>query len=259
VRHAPIGIANRPGQRDDERQPVRQTIFEGEAMKRICIGGLALLAIAALNGLAILSASAAENTKILPEGTPASPLTATGTSGEAKFETSSGIELKCKAGAGSAEATSANAGFYHGEAKGCTSLLGSTCTGLGDDSGIILLLGTFHFWLYKKGTVLSAAGIDLLNPVHFECGGVLDVVEGCIAGAVTPLESLTTSLIGTLNESHAKNEITKVLPPESTKEITCELTVRTGEGEAGGLGEQGTGIGSEFKKAGSTVTVLLMN
>jgi hypothetical protein len=215
-------------------------------------------ALVALNAIAVLSASA-ENTKMLPEGTAASPVTFTATSGEGSFESASGIEVKCKTDSATGEATSANLGAFHITFTGCTSLLGSTCTGLGDASGTLLWLGTFHFWLYKNGEKLSAALVYLINPVHFECAGVLTIIEGCVAGGVTPLESLTTSLTNTLERTKSKQEITKVLPQESTKEIACELSQKTSEGAAGAFAVRTVEHISGFKKGGGAVTVLFMN
>lgn len=228
-------------------------------MKRIHIAGLALVAILAINGIAVLSAASAENTKMLPEGTAASPVTFTATSAEGKFEAADKLVVKCKTDEATGEGTSANLGAFHIHFKGCTGLLGVTCTGLGDETGTILTLGTFHFWLYKNGTTLSAALVYLVNQTHFECGGVLEEVEGCAAGAVTPLESLTNSLTNTLKQEKAKGTISKVLPQESTTEIACELKSKTDTGETESSGEETTELISGFKKGGSAVTVLFMN
>jgi hypothetical protein len=216
-------------------------------------------ALVVVNAIAVLSASA-ENTKMLPEGTAALPVTFTATSGEGSFESASGIELKCKADEATGEETSANLGAFHIHFTGCTSLLGSTCTGLGDASGTELWLGTFHFWLYKtSGGALSAALVYLINPTHFECAGILTIVEGCVAGGVSPLESLTTSITNTLNRTGAKQEITKVLPQESTKEIACELTQKTSEGESGASAEKTEEHISKFEQSKKAVTVLFMS
>jgi hypothetical protein len=226
------------------------------------LGGKALVfvtALVVLSGIAVLSASA-ENTKMLPEGTTASPVTFTATSGEGSFESASGIEVKCKADEATGEGTSANLGAFHIHFTGCTGLLGSKCTGLGDTEGTILTLGTFHFWLYKtSGGALSAALVYLVNPTHFECAGVLTIVEGCVAGGVSPLESLTTSLTNTLERTKSKQEITKVLPQESTSEIACELTQKTSEGAAGASAERTVEHISKFEQNCKAVTALFMN
>jgi hypothetical protein len=59
-------------------------------------------------------------------------------------------------------------------------ILGTVCTGLGENSGIILVKGTWHLVWDEKGTTfeLTVATLFLVEPVHFTCGPVLLKVEG---------------------------------------------------------------------------------
>jgi hypothetical protein len=70
-------------------------------------------------------------------------------------------------------------GLFHIKFEGCTgTILGikATCTGLGEVSGVILVLGTWHLWYDVLGASLNTATVLLLNPVHVECAGGLALV-----------------------------------------------------------------------------------
>jgi len=62
-------------------------------------------------------------------------------------------------------------GPFHLHWHRCTTNLGGTCTGLGDESGLILALGTAHLVRDKlgSGAELGAAILFLVEHLHFTC------------------------------------------------------------------------------------------
>jgi hypothetical protein len=88
-------------------------------------------------------------------------------------------------------------GLYHIHFKKCTAGSGFlTCTGLGEESGVILSLGSWHLVYDTLGASLSAAGVAILflvATVHFECGGKLLIVAagGMVLCLITNPAALT--------------------------------------------------------------------
>jgi hypothetical protein len=83
-------------------------------------------------------------------------------------------------------------GLFHIHFLKCTGG-GFTCTGLGDEAGQILVLGTFHL-VFDSLTTLGGGILFLPEHVHFTCGGlVLILVLGEVLCLITPINSLTNT------------------------------------------------------------------
>jgi hypothetical protein len=221
-------------------------------LKRIGIIGIALIAVLALSGLGVSSASAAEPTKILPEPTAGEPLLATVTQPAAgHLLTVGGLEVKCAKGSGSESWPSANLGTVKVLFTECKGPLSTVCTGTGAPEGLIPVEAAVHFWLgllmtgtkEKETSELIGALVFLLPSagVPFACENkaktIKDevVVKGCIAAQVLP-ESLNT-LISKAHEEFAEwvtgeTKILKVLPQEAKEEINCLPTSSVNGGAA---------------------------
>jgi hypothetical protein len=246
-----------------------------DKMKRIpLIFGLisTLLAFAATAPVAV----AAEKTLILPEPTVASPLSGTGTSGAGTFETVSGKSIKCQKAKGLGTFTTANLGSGSVLFEGCTSALESTCTGVGDATGTIEQKGQVHFilgleMLTSTTSTLRPVVAALVQQFHFNCTntetGVLLLVlaRGCVAGVQDGGEGLL-STVTVLSEKFTKGEpkVLSILMENNTKEETkCLLESTITEEKTGEKFELAVLIGGatseSFNKAGSAVTVLLMD
>ncbi len=234
-------------------------------MQRIKLLGVAFMAVIALSAITAAMAQA-ENTKMLPEPTEAAPVTFTGSSGAGTLETTGKETIKCTKDSSTGSAYSANLGTFVVSFEKCTAKSGlATCTGLNvSTKGTIETKGTFHYWLALRGSTLVDAIVFLPTETHFECEALsikeLILVKGCVAGEMTSGESLTSVVTIKLAQSSAGiNEITKVLPQESTEEIECKLTSKIAEKAA----EQSSLVTLEsilgFKQSGGSVTVLMMN
>jgi hypothetical protein len=227
---------------------IREQVKE---MKRISILFAIAIAVVAVSALTAIPAAtaAAEETKLLPEPTTSNPLTDTVTQSEGvRLEDTGGLEVKCKKSSGSESWTSANL------ATGgslllteCTSSLTSKCTGEGEPTGLIAVLGEVHFWLGllmmgkigSETTELISALVYLSKEVKFECvnaaktfKAAVVVKAGCIAAQdlSESLEKLVSKVHETLEEwapTETKGEqaILKVLPAGSTSEISCLLKI----------------------------------
>lgn len=122
-------------------------------------------------------------------------------------------------------------GVFHLNAKGCTTNLGGTCTGLNDAAGTILVLGTSHLvWdkLSSEGS-LSVGGLVLLEHVHYTCEGgfvpkTLVLVLGEILCSVTPINTLATTFTGTCTKGKEKGD-----PGETTYWTESGEQVQLGE------------------------------
>jgi hypothetical protein len=88
-------------------------------------------------------------------------------------------------------------GPFHIHFTKCTTNLGGTCTGLGDETGSILVLGIAHIVYDTLTPALGAAVLFLIEPtVHFSCvvAGItkLILVKGENLCLITPLKLLAT-------------------------------------------------------------------
>lgn len=190
-------------------------------MKRLKLLGTVLVAIFALSVLTVASATAAEKTKVLPEPTTSAPITGTASGGEAFLEQANGSTVKCKKGAGSGEATSANLGTFTYLFTECTSSLSTKCATVGDPTGLIGISGTVHYWLALLSKSLVAALVFLLNTITFVCKSsttsfTVEVLPGCQAALASPTEKLVKTTEDIFKETGGHADITLVLPQETT-------------------------------------------
>lgn len=244
--------------------PIKQD--KEDQMKQIKLLGLALMAILALTGIiSATSATAEELPNILPAGTAAEPVLATSSSGVSTF--GNGIlKLTSQKSKGTLDSTSTKLGTFKVAFEETEDEIARTCTGVGDAAGVVLVEGTFHIRDFKeKGTLLTAA-IFLLNEVHFTCENavskVLLLVRGCVAGALTPENTLTNTLTVTLAKNGGLNDnlIITVLNEANTAEEPCQLLSSENEGAFVLSNEKTTQTLTGFKKdpAGTAVEVLVM-
>lgn len=133
-------------------------------MKRLSMIILWLLAVLAVGALTAVSASAA-----LPEllGAKAFPQKWTGSGGEGTSETLKGESIKCASATGDGEQLTHTLGDYHIHYKGCSALNGAVkCNSTGDETGVILDLGEYHFVSDPKAPNVA---ILFLLGLSFEC------------------------------------------------------------------------------------------
>jgi hypothetical protein len=231
-------------------------------MKQIKFLGAAIVAVLALACTLSATASAEMAPNVLPLGTETNPLTGTSSSAVSTFGNGL-LKVESKKSEGTFSGTSEKLGTFDALFLESKDTLGRTCTGLNDTTaGSILALGTFHIRDYKNAAnELKTAIIFLLSPeVHFECGTLLVVVKGCVAGALTPESTLSTSLTATLAKNGSLNDniIVKVENEALTGEENCELLSKTDEGAFELSAEVTTQTLTGFKQGGSAVTVLVM-
>jgi len=143
-------------------------------MQRVKLLVFALLAVSMFSTVVAAAASAALP-EILKEGRVTTrPLRFEGTSRlTTRLSTlGSSVEVTCPETRTEGEFEAARPlGPFHLDFKGCTTTAGGTCTGLGEETGIILSLGTVHIVYDKLGTgvELGAAVLFLIQNTHFEC------------------------------------------------------------------------------------------
>jgi hypothetical protein len=233
-------------------------------MTRLKTIGAALMAILALSALAVAMASAAEPTKMLPSA----GITFTSKSGPGTLLTAvKSNEVKCKKDTGTGTIDTTNLGNFHTEFKECKAKVGGLegpCTGEGEAPEVILLLGTFHYWLATLDKALVGALVFLIREFHFTCEifGLkqLILVKGCAAALAEPTEKLTTVTKDVFKETKSGiSDIKTVLPENSTKSMSCiTLTNVNNEGFEESA-QTGTAENEKFKKGAEAVEILLMN
>jgi hypothetical protein len=224
------------------------------------------ITIATLTLTAITTATAqaaATLPNLLPTAGPGTTeiISATTSSGKSTF--GNGIlEISSSTSKGTATMNALKLGSFDALLENTKSVLGPVCTGLSDTTkGSILILGTFHLRDYKEGTNLRIADIILLLPVHFECeGGILVVVLGCLAGALTPENVLTKTLTNSYVKNGTRNDnvIITVLNETNTAEEACQLLASENSGTFKLSNFVSTQIVSGMKQNGAEITVLLM-
>ena len=165
-------------------------------MQHFRILGVALIAVLALS--TALSVTASAEVKLLPALTAEEKWT--GESGASTLESlpgGTGKEIVCKKD--KLEGTFEKGkplGLFHLTLEGCTAGFGIvTCTGLSDNIGIILSLGTAHLVWDKLGAELGAGVLLLVENTHLLCTGVgkdiLFSVEGEVLCLIKPVNTLT--------------------------------------------------------------------
>jgi hypothetical protein len=144
-------------------------------MRYLRLFSMALVTMCALG--AVIAATAVALPTILP-----TTLTSwTGKSvGEIRLARQGGLgSAGCKSarGEGTIEANG-HLGLYHITFEKCTAG-GGECTGLGDSTGTILSLGSWHLVYYTLGATLAEAGVAtlfLVDNVHFTCNTIIGEV-----------------------------------------------------------------------------------
>jgi len=170
-------------------------------MRYLKLFGAALGLACALGAVVLASASA------LPTLLPVTITEYTGksTGGSTVLEKANGNKVTCTSatGEGTVEANG-HLGNFHIHFSKCTAESGlATCTGLGENSGIILSLGSWHYVYDTLGATLGAAGVAILYLVgetHFVCSalGIEKLIIVPLGGMVLCLVTKPT----TLSKSH---------------------------------------------------------
>lgn len=162
----------------------------------------------------------------LPEVLNAAHATTTfsykGTSGKGKFEELGGlIPISCES-ATYEGASGGTLGPLHIMFASCT------CTGLGEASGVILVLGEYHI-VYLKLSPLTAGLLLLINEVHLECAlGVLVQVKGSVLGEITPINTLAKEFTFTLTQSKGDPSTTKYFDDNGVEQSALLLVSKNG-------------------------------
>jgi hypothetical protein len=224
---------------------------------------MALMAILALSASAVTIASAAEPTKMLP----AAGITFTSKAGPGTLLTVGGTQFNCKEDKGTGTIDTTNLGNFHTEFKKCEANVGGLkgpCTGEGEAAEVILLLGTFHYWLATLDKALVGALVFLIREFHYTCEifGVkqLLLVKGCEAALAEPTEKLTTVTKDVFKETKSGiSDIRTVLPENSTKPMSCIRLMNINNAGFEESAQTGTIENEKFKKGAEAVEILLMN
>jgi hypothetical protein len=203
-------------------------------MRHFRLIGLALVAVFA-SAVALSASASAALPEILPIST--SERTWKGKSvGETKLQKLGGsFEVTCSsATAEGTEEAGKPLGLFHIDFSGCKAGGISTCTGLGEASGVILALGTWHLVFDTLTPTLGTATLFLIEPlVHFTCSITNTLV--LVLGSVLCLD-LSPLTSGVTHEFHCKNNGT-VGDPEETEyfnnagtKVKAELLSNENEG-----------------------------
>jgi hypothetical protein len=174
--------------------------------------------------------------EVLPEaGTKAW----TGSSGETSFEKSSGEKVTCKEASAEGADEGGSLGLAHVTYKKCSAGGGLvTCTGLGEASGVILLLPSWHLVYDTLKASLGEAGIAIqffLNgSVHFECAGKLMLFSsgGMSLCLIASPKSLTKTFEYHCKASKGKPEDAEYYDAEDNKVAIAPLESSENEGKA---------------------------
>jgi len=142
------------------------------------------MAVFSLGCLIAATASAVVPAKVLPEGTVS---TFTSTGGKATLSTLAGTTVPCASmTAEGSIAANKTLNLIHIMLNMCSSG-GVTCTGLGEASGTILVLGEGHLVVLElAGSVLDLGILILVNPVHLACSIILVELKGEVLCKATP-------------------------------------------------------------------------
>jgi hypothetical protein len=226
-------------------------------MKRMKLFGISLVALSALS----IGVASAESS-FLPEGTVANPVKFKFTSG-AGILTSAKSEVKCTSAAGTSEVTSKTSGKFSIEIKGCEEpKLKIKCASLNteDKLGTISATGTFALRMGLTGQSLKIIA-HLFEHIHILCSIVLLLLLGCLAGSISPINSLVSeaTLTNKVKGGTEKsiNEITTVDNEAETGMEEGKMTIEQG-GESSQAGLESTETASGFEQGGKVVNGLIM-
>ena len=218
-------------------------------MKTVKIIGLCLVAVFAFSALAASSASATE--LLLSAATS----TFSGSGGVSTLETLGGTTVKCTASTFSGSGTTAHLGTLSILFTTCISSI-FICTGVNDQAGskMITVGGELHLNLASTvaGGTPHSAILVLVNPVSFNCGGVIIQVQGNVIGllrkadGVTPLVPPENLVNGTIvfKKSGTGMQDDKVfllaLTAPENEVMTAKLESKTGGGAFEESSQEGT-------------------
>jgi hypothetical protein len=162
-------------------------------MRRFRLVGLLLVSVCAVGvGVAALASAAVVQ---LPSEATARTWKGKQIGVKSQFLALGGSLIECELAPaeGTEEPGGKPLGLFHIKFEKCKgTILGisATCTGLGEASGVILVLGTWHLWYDVLGASLNTATVFLLSPVHIECAGGLALV--LVTGNVACLDKEAT-------------------------------------------------------------------
>lgn len=173
-------------------------------MRRLRLLGLMLLAVFSV---AVMASAAASAATILPKLLNAKK-EASNAKVEAKENTTTELQVlgantkvKCTSLESTAElnlqASGGYLGLFHIEFKECSAEIGGInagkCTGTGDATGNILVLGDVHL-VFDSLTTLGVAALFLLEPpVKFACKSIVTInleVKGSVLCLISPINAL---------------------------------------------------------------------
>jgi hypothetical protein len=157
----------------------------------------------------------------LPEFSGSFPDSFTTSSSLPKFETEGGsLNFQCGKSEGKGEVTSAKAGTFDELFLECKAGALGGCIGLTDTiAGSILFRGTATLG-FKLGTLVPLVALFLSPEAHFECGGLLLLVRGCLLGTTTLVNVNTATW--TFKVAASKEEVVDYTS-ESGGTVACEM------------------------------------
>lgn len=226
-----------------------------------------LTAVIVLSAVAASTATAQEKTKILPEGTEASPVTfLLDQESAGKINLKGGSDVECKSAHGLGSAVSANGGPIEILFRECTSILSTVCTSTDAETGTIKFTGKFHFWLALREAKLVGAIVLLFGQLTARCKVSLinerfTMEPGCFAGEVGEgeLNKLVETFYVLYHQSSGVPAIAEVLPAEATGEIKCLAEAKIGAGSLEESALEAHFKFDEFERGETATTILLMN
>jgi hypothetical protein len=150
-------------------------------MRRLKLTSLVLVAAFSVAAAMSSTASALVLPEVLPLATSERAWEGTSAGGTVELKGGEGLKaIACEASTaeGTEETHMAGSpaqGPMHMRLTGCATE-GIKCTGLGDSSGVILVLGEFHFYFDKTSPELGLGFVDLWEPFHITCSAL--ILEG---------------------------------------------------------------------------------
>jgi hypothetical protein len=141
-------------------------------MRRFGLLGVGLLFI-----LAALAATAAFAVQPINLPTGTKKFTGAGEGGTFYHSSEGGIECSSATGLGEETASQPPSGSFKLDIEGCEGPFGTTCTGLGEATGVLLLSGTWTLVFVREvgGTFTGLTTATLFNVAefHLSCGSLL--------------------------------------------------------------------------------------
>ena len=195
-------------------------------MQRMKLLGLTVLAVLAFAALAATSALGALP-EVLPETAKIS-----GTMGRGTIETTEGLSIPCEKATFS-ETVFKKLGAFHITFSGCVGPAKEKCESLGDEAGIILMLGEYHFVFITLSPLVVGLALLLSPEVHVDCltiiGEVLELLKGCLVGSVSPINTSTTAFTAVFEQEKGDNKI-QSFENNAGEKVACFLLTKKGGG-----------------------------